>query len=209
MCPACQTIVDMTFENSKLIARKKPATPRKPKEITQIKKQEPETITSKQETTVDELALLEKPAAKEEFFETVAPVQVEERSQHAASDNEFLSLEKPEVKEILEVVAPAQTDEHDLVELTLNKKSDSTGSDYEKPFNLGTSDEQESVKGQTSQSSDFKCQYYFGYLSQRNKREVIPETCFGCLKSIECMLSEYHKTKETVDEIKKWYTFKL
>jgi hypothetical protein len=209
VCPSCQTIVDMTFENSKLIARKKPATPWKPKEITQIKKQEPETITSKQGTTIDEFALLEKPAAKEEFFETLVPVPMEEQSQQATTDNELASMENPEVKESVEKVEPAQMDEPNIVEVIVNKKSGLLESDYDQPFSLGTSDEQrETAKEQTGQSSEFKCQYYFGYLSQRNKQEVIPETCFGCLKSIECMMSEYNKTKETVEEIKKWYSFK-
>ena len=182
VCPACQTIVDLTFENFQSIAREKPVlekkqvTLRKQKESKQDKNQEPKAITSQQATT----------------------------------DNELTSMEKPEVKEILETIEPAQMEEPNIVEITVNKKSGVMGSDYDMPFSLGTSDEhRETVKEQTCQSSDFQCPYYFGYLSQRNKEEVIPETCFGCLKSIECMMSEYNKTKETVEEIKKWYSFKL
>jgi len=182
VCPACQTIVDVTFENSQLIAQKKPVlekkqvTLRKQKEIKQDENQESKAITSQQATT----------------------------------DNELKSQEKAEVKEIVETVEPTQMDEPNIVEITVNKKSDEMGSHYALPFSLSTSGEQlETVKEKTSKSSDFQCQYYFGYLSQKNKEEAIPEICFGCLKSIECMMSEYNKSKEAVQEIKKWYSFKL
>ncbi|MGO8806805.1 MAG: hypothetical protein ACLQO7_09440 [Candidatus Bathyarchaeia archaeon] len=176
----------MTFENSQLLAREKPVLEkkqvrlRKHKESEQDKNQEPKAITSQQATTSNELTSLEKPEVKE-ILETTEPPQVEE----------------------------PQTEEPNIVEITVNKKSGVLGSD-DMLFSLGTSDEhREIVKEQTSQSSDFQCTYYFGYLSQRSKEEVIPETCFGCLKSIECMMSEYNKPKETLEEIKKWYSFKL
>jgi hypothetical protein len=172
----------VTFENSQLIAQKKPVlekkqvTLRKQKEIKQDENQESKAITSQQATT----------------------------------DNELKSQEKAEVKEIVETVEPTQMDEPNIVEITVNKKSDEMGSHYALPFSLSTSGEQlETVKEKTSKSSDFQCQYYFGYLSQKNKEEAIPEICFGCLKSIECMMSEYNKSKEAVQEIKKWYSFKL
>jgi hypothetical protein len=53
--------------------------------------------------------------------------------------------------------------------------------------------------------SDQVCKYYLGYLSQRDKGEGIPETCVECSKSLDCMLSEYYKSENTVAEIKKWY----
>lgn len=56
-------------------------------------------------------------------------------------------------------------------------------------------------------SSQSVCQYGFGYLSQREKGEGIPDTCIECPKSLSCMLSEYYKTQESVKEIKKWYKF--
>ena len=280
VCPSCQTVVDMTFENSKLIARGKPILEKKlvapinQKESNQYEKQQllkslrmqvselileleaitgqqlmsqPSTsqpITNQQSTTDTELASMEKPEVKEiveeeeqstsqqatadndlmlrknpevnEILETAELPQTEEpnvleaiTSQQSTTDNELTSMEKPEVKEIVEEDEPAQTDEPNIVELKVNQ-SGVPGSDYEKPFSLGVVGENgEAVKEQTGQSSDFKCSYYFGYLGQRGKAEVIPETCFGCLKSIECMMAEYHKTKESVEEIKKWYSFKL
>ena len=53
--------------------------------------------------------------------------------------------------------------------------------------------------------SDSRCKHYFGYLGQREKGEGIPDTCLECLKSLDCMLSDYNKSTKTVEEIKKWY----
>jgi hypothetical protein len=58
-------------------------------------------------------------------------------------------------------------------------------------------------------SSDQTCRYYLGYLSQRDKGEGIPDTCVECNRSLDCMLSEYYKSQNTVAEIKKWYHPKL
>ena len=215
VCPTCQTIVDMTLDNfpsttqEKPVLKKKLVALRKQKEKNQDIKQEPKVITSQHATIETESVSMDKPEA-EMVLETMEPARI--TSQQATSDNGFPSMEKekPEVKEISEEIEPAQMDEPNIVEVTLNKKSGLMGSDYDVPFKLENSDEQrETVNEETSQSSDFKCQYYFGYLSQRSKDEVIPETCFGCLKSIECMMSEYNKPKETMEEIKKWYSFKL
>ncbi len=60
------------------------------------------------------------------------------------------------------------------------------------------------TKAVSASSSD--CQYGFGYLSQREKGEGIPDSCVECAKSLSCMLSEYYKTEEPVKEIKKWYS---
>ena len=211
VCPTCQTIVDMNFENSQLIAREKPPTLRKPKEGNKSKKQEPEAITSQQAQELG--AIMSQQTQELEAMGAIMSQRAQEldaiTSQQATTDNEIMPMEKPEEKAVLETVEPAQMEEPNIVEVKVNKESTVTG-DYDLPFTLGNSDEhKETVKEQKGQSSDFQCKYYFGYLSQRNKEEVIPETCFGCLKSIECMMSEYNKTKETIDEIKKWYSFKL
>jgi len=56
-------------------------------------------------------------------------------------------------------------------------------------------------------SSSSGCQYGFGYLSQREKGEDIPQSCIECAKSLDCMLSQYYKKEESVKEIKKWYSY--
>jgi len=69
---------------------------------------------------------------------------------------------------------------------------------------------QQSVKSKTDgATSDKTCQHYFGYLGQREKGEGIPSSCVECAKSLDCMLAEYYKSKETVEEIRKWYRPKL
>ena len=100
----------------------------------------------------------------------------------------------------------AQIDELNIVEITSNKKSGGTGSDYEMPFRV--SERRETPKEKTEQPSEFQCSYHFGYLSEKNKNEAIPETCFGCPRSIDCMLSEFNKSQQSLEEIKKWYSIK-
>jgi chromosome segregation ATPase len=55
---------------------------------------------------------------------------------------------------------------------------------------------------------DSKCNYYLGYLAEREKDETIPATCIECPKSIDCMLKKVHKSNKSVKEIKKWYRFR-
>jgi DNA-directed RNA polymerase subunit RPC12/RpoP len=48
------------------------------------------------------------------------------------------------------------------------------------------------------------CQYWFGYLSNREKSEPIPQECVECKKAVECMLNRIYTSTATA-EIKKWY----
>ena len=167
VCPTCQTLVDVTFEDFQLLSteksefEKKQTVPIKQKEIKKSIKQE---------------------------LEAIFPTP----SQQPKISNELTFLEKSEAKETIEEIKPAQMEEPKTMDITLNEKSKST------------------VKEQMSNASgDVQCSYDFGYLSQRDKGEGIPETCFGCPKSIECMLSEYNRSKDSVEEIKKWYPFKF
>jgi hypothetical protein len=49
------------------------------------------------------------------------------------------------------------------------------------------------------------CQYHFGYLSHREAGAGIPDTCIECPDSLNCMLSQYDKSRKSVREISKWY----
>ncbi len=60
------------------------------------------------------------------------------------------------------------------------------------------------VEGKVESESEYHCIYHFGYLGTR-KEKGIPETCFACPKSVECMLFEINSSEETLQEIKKWY----
>ena len=53
-------------------------------------------------------------------------------------------------------------------------------------------------------SGDSMCQYYFGYLADREKQEGIPDPCLECPKSLDCMLTNI-RSERTVTEIGKWY----
>lgn len=54
-------------------------------------------------------------------------------------------------------------------------------------------------------SASQACKYFFGYLSQRNKKEMIPNACVECIRSLDCILQNYDKSMEAIEEIKKWY----
>ena len=58
---------------------------------------------------------------------------------------------------------------------------------------------------EVNKPSNPNCKHYFGYLGSRKKGEGIPESCLECPKSLDCMLGDYYKSKESVAEIKKWY----
>jgi DNA-directed RNA polymerase subunit RPC12/RpoP len=49
------------------------------------------------------------------------------------------------------------------------------------------------------------CQYWFGYLSSKEKSEPIPQECVECENVVGCMLSQYYDSAAAVAEIKKWY----
>jgi DNA-directed RNA polymerase subunit RPC12/RpoP len=49
------------------------------------------------------------------------------------------------------------------------------------------------------------CQYWFGYLSQKDKDESVPQDCVECEKVLDCMLRQYNGSPSAVNEIKKWY----
>ena len=53
---------------------------------------------------------------------------------------------------------------------------------------------------------NFECNYYFGFLGEKKQGQQIPETCFECPKSVDCLLSKCVKSEESIQEIKQWYT---
>jgi len=48
------------------------------------------------------------------------------------------------------------------------------------------------------------CQFWLGYLSQKEKTEAIPQECIECEKVLECMLKQKSSPQAT-SEIGKWY----
>jgi hypothetical protein len=49
------------------------------------------------------------------------------------------------------------------------------------------------------------CQYWLGYLNDREKGEPMPPECVECEKVVECMLNKQYQSETAVAEIKKWY----
>jgi hypothetical protein len=74
-----------------------------------------------------------------------------------------------------------------------------------KPIEPPQAEQQAASAEEADKSSDSGCEHYFGYLGQRKKGEEIPAACLECPKSLDCMLGDYYKSKESVEEIKKWY----
>jgi hypothetical protein len=102
----------------------------------------------------------------------------------------------------------SQIDESNEAEITSNKKTELTSSDCEIPRGGELGDgRQETLKEQREELPGFHCSYHFGYLAEKDKNEVVPETCFGCPKSLNCMLSQFNRSQESLEEIKKWYSF--
>ena len=49
------------------------------------------------------------------------------------------------------------------------------------------------------------CRYWFGFLSEKDKNESIPQECVDCEKVMDCLLRQYYDSPNPVSEIKKWY----
>ena len=94
-------------------------------------------------------------------------------SKPATISDESISWKKPEERENLETKRLTKAEEFNIVD------------EY---FRIGKS--QNGIE-EHEFSPKTHCQYFFGYLSTKNKEEAVPETCFDCPKSIECMLKEY------------------
>lgn len=104
-------------------------------------------------------------------------------SKPATISDESISSKKPEVRENLETKRLIEAEEFNIID------------DY-----FGNGKSQNGIE-EHEFSPNTQCQYFFGYLSTKNKEEAVPETCFDCPKSIECMLKEYNSPKKSVEEI--------
>jgi hypothetical protein len=125
---------------------------------------------------------------KEKIIDLEAPITVK-------SETNLLSHSETEVNESDET----KTDDdviRDYVKLATSTDSILTSAnENSEAFN---------VEKKPFTSSSF-CKRYFGYLGQREKGEQIPEDCFGCSKSIECMLESNEHSSKKVEGIKQWY----
>ena len=55
------------------------------------------------------------------------------------------------------------------------------------------------------EESETGCQYWFGFLSQKEKTDAIPQECVECKIVMDCLLNRCVDSVAAVKEIKKWY----
>jgi len=179
VCPTCQTLVNAAEENEQLM--QVPLSPQK-----HVKHAKPE-ITKK--------------VIKPDIATTVG---FSHENQLPEAEVLKAPEEKPEINKNLNLEQD-QTPEQKTESSKILVASEQTQSPQPKPIAvIPTQPSSEETKTVSPSSSD--CQYSFGYLSQREKGEGIPDSCIECPRSLSCMLSEYYK-KEEIKEIKKWYSF--
>ena len=75
----------------------------------------------------------------------------------------------------------------------------------QKPIELASLNGIATVERKKLPESSLGCKHVFGYLGHRGKGEKIPDSCIECPVSLKCLLSDYYKSGESVDEISKWY----
>ena len=92
-----------------------------------------------------------------------------------------------------------------LAEQKETEKPQQVKSNAAKSIELPQTEQPATNAKEVNKLSDPNCKHYFGYLGSRKKGEVIPNSCLECPKSLDCMLGDYYKSKESVAEIKKWY----
>jgi hypothetical protein len=99
--------------------------------------------------------------------------------------NRFYRCPNPECRRIFH--KPAEVEDLSETPLRVYTACPKCGTDLEKYL----------VHAPSPKTTDNSvCEYYFGYLSNRDKQEAIPETCLICHRSIDCMLLD-NKPKDT------------
>lgn len=180
MCPACQTLIDTSSQ--KILFE-----PIKQEEICLLPKAK-KSSEDKNEKLIEEI---EEQEEQEPVSTAESGTMEEDITTSLATTMPLTDLEMPDsensvVNEPIET-SPGETEEVKAPNLDLSEESPPV---IEEKENL---------------QMEFQCVRYFGYLGKRSKGEGIPEGCFECPKSIDCMLSDYISSKESVEAIKKWY----
>jgi hypothetical protein len=126
-------------------------------------------------------------------------------------EKDLIEVEEPKsdqskLKELFVAWASAEEEESEKAEAG-EKKLELEQAQQQPQENMELSSSQRTATVETEQvpKSSPGCQYGFGYLSHRDRGAKIPDSCIECPDSLNCMLSEYHKSGESVKEISKWY----
>ncbi len=132
----------------------------------------------------------------------VEPVDLREKD---LTEVEEPKSDQSKLKELFVAWASAEEGESEKVEA--NEKTLELEAKLQPPETMERSSSQQTAIVETKKSLEPSpgCQYGFGYLSHRDRGAKIPDSCIECPDSLNCMLSEFHKSGESVKEISKWY----
>jgi hypothetical protein len=237
VCPTCQTLIDSTaaIYQAGTVVEEEQLPTRQSKTTDVLKKQvmsqteEPKTMETKNQLPLEakEPEIAQPPVAEQETKETKSTDTATKPSPKTTESDvaelkPALSTKPEEPKPVqLEEIEPNRAEPKATMQQieVESKKVEPEIAMPPKPIAQAKMSQQkiesktmvqQSVKSKTdSPSSDKTCQHYYGYLGQREKGEGIPSSCVECAKSLDCMLAEYYKSKEIVEEIRKWYRPKL
>jgi hypothetical protein len=192
VCPICQTLVEMTSTDDKAADEEYA-----PVEVPQSKKAVSKPVQSQapamrtMEPKTMEQRVVEPKVVEPKVVEpkVVEPKVVEPKVVEQVVEPKVVEPKVVEPKVVEPKVVEPKVVEPKVVEPKAQSPM---------PKSIGKEDK-------VNHLSDQVCKFYFGYLGKREKGEGIPETCLECNKSLDCMLSEYYKSEDTVAEIKKWY----
>ena len=121
-----------------------------------------------------------------------------EDSKKETQSTELLNEDYPVIEKEYEIEQNLVTKTEEDEGTTIFETDQSIGSIKENP--------KASIEKEEPNQKDNNCKNYFGYLNEKGKDREIPEYCFGCSKSIECMLGLKNIPSEKSESIKKWYT---
>lgn len=226
VCPTCQTLVIMdtkvTQSNQEVKNKNDSAT--KENRTQRKRKQKPEALDRKQPEPTEPPQTSQPSETTKSILSTnlpdlEAPLTIQSSIVNASQSENAPDEPKKEETIDLEVPITAQSPvisdappETEMDESDETKTEDDVIRDYVK---LATSPDLISPSVNENSETfgvekkpivgDSFCKHYFGYLGQREKGEQIPEDCFGCSKSIECMLESNEHSSKKVEGIKQWY----
>ena len=208
VCPTCQTLLKMDTAIGNTKTKKQRPTEE------DIKRKEAERLEAERKAERLEAELLEAEQKAEQL--EAERLESERKAKRLESELKAERLEAERKAERLEaeLLEPQRLEAQRKVERLAERleaerketeKQQQIKSEAPKPIELSKTEQPAASSEEVNKSSDSGCKYYFGYLSEREKGEEIPAGCLECRKSLDCMLSNYYRSKEPITEIKKWY----
>jgi hypothetical protein len=181
VCPSCQTLIDISTQ--KIPDHVNPIK----KSIGRVREKDPQSESTPNQLVSNNEMAQSKENATNETLDLKQDPQSESTPNQLVSNNEMAQSKENATNETLDLKLEFIT-ECESIDTSLEKKV------------------QLAVEGRKVLSElNFQCSHYFGFLSEKKEGQEIPETCFECPKSVECLLSRCTKSEESIQEIKQWY----